>query len=342
LLDAFPPKSSENENQLWEFVPDPANSGYYFIKSKLSGNVIDIQDNPEKTFGLLDAFPQKKSGADNQLWEFIREAGTDYFFIRSKLDGRVIDIQQASKEPGARLDVFPQKTANADNQLWKAVGGEFPGPFWTTISWGPEGTGPAPNSSTVQSGGNELAYQVSLSISQSGSCTFSGYYQNRGDVWWGTAPPQAFVVVFYVYDTSGKVYAFTYSGEIPSAPQPGSLITWNKTFNSPVIAENWHPIAAKNSGGSWYWNRYDETIWTVLGQWFGTFGQDLEKAASDIVSAFQGGDGGSDGQDDGSDDEAQARRAPLPPLPAKAPTGAAATVHKASPPQAGKGGVHKS
>jgi hypothetical protein len=30
-LDAFPQKSSGNDNQFWEFVPDPAGTGYYFI-----------------------------------------------------------------------------------------------------------------------------------------------------------------------------------------------------------------------------------------------------------------------------------------------------------------------
>ena len=328
LLDAFPPKSSENDNQLWEFVPDPAKSGYYFIKSKLSGDVIDIQDNPQKTFGLLDAFPQKKSGADNQLWEFIPEQGSNYFFIRSKFDGRVIDVGQASKKPGAQLDVFPQKATNADNQLWQAVGGDFPGPVWTSISWGPEGTGPAPNSSTVQSGGNELAYQVSLSISQSGACTFSGYYQNRGDVALHTAPPQAFIVAFFVYDTSGKVYAFTYSGEVPSAPQNGSLVTWNLNSNCPLIRDNWYSIAARNNGRAWYWNKYDDSIWNVLGQWLSDAANDLETAAGDILSALAGGP-------DGSDDEEDKKA--LPPLPPGMPTGLAALAHKALPQIAGKG-----
>ena len=50
LLDAFPPKSSENDNQLWEFVPDPANSGYYFIKSKLSERRNRYPGQPSKDF----------------------------------------------------------------------------------------------------------------------------------------------------------------------------------------------------------------------------------------------------------------------------------------------------
>jgi Ricin-type beta-trefoil lectin domain-like len=67
LLDAFPPKKTDNDNQLWEFVPDPGGSGYYFIKSKLDGDVIDIKKSGG-TGALLDAFPMKKTDNDNQLW----------------------------------------------------------------------------------------------------------------------------------------------------------------------------------------------------------------------------------------------------------------------------------
>jgi hypothetical protein len=47
---------------------------YYFIKSKLDGNVIDIQDikGDDTTSGaLLDAYPQKTTGTDNQLWSVV-------------------------------------------------------------------------------------------------------------------------------------------------------------------------------------------------------------------------------------------------------------------------------
>lgn len=126
-LDAFPQKSSGNDNQLWEFVPDPANSGYWFIKSKLSGNVIDIQQASTKTGALLDAFPQKSSGTANQLWEFVADpAGSGCFFIVSQLNGNVIDIQGASTKAGVGLDAYPWKLTRYDNQLWTVVDGSFP------------------------------------------------------------------------------------------------------------------------------------------------------------------------------------------------------------------------
>jgi hypothetical protein len=211
-------------------------------------------------------------------------------------------------------------------------------PAFTGLSWGPEGTGSAPNSNTIFGGGNECAYQVSATINQNGSCTFSGYYQNRGDVPWGTAPPQGFVVAFLVYDTTGKVYSLSYAGVVPSAPQNGSLVTWNVTQTCPIIAENWYSIAAKNHGGTYVWNTYDETVWQVIGSWFSAAASDIETAVSDFIQAM-GPITGDDGGDDGDDTEdIVVRRATLPPLPAGTPTGAAATGHQAGPQIAG---IHK-
>jgi hypothetical protein len=126
-LDAFPQKTSSTDNQLWDFIKDPAGSGYYFISSQLNGNMIDIEGASEKAGTLLDAFPQKTTSADNQLWEFISDpAGSGFCFISSKLNGNVIDVQGASTAAGALLDAYPLKVDNYDNQLWTVVGSSFP------------------------------------------------------------------------------------------------------------------------------------------------------------------------------------------------------------------------
>jgi hypothetical protein len=126
-LDSYPQKTTGTANQLWEFVIDPAGSGYYFIKSQLNGNVIDIEGASTKADTLLDAYPQKTTGTDNQLWEFVADpAGSGYCFIKSKLNGNVIDIQGASTNPGTLLDAYPWKLNGYDNQLWTVVGGSFP------------------------------------------------------------------------------------------------------------------------------------------------------------------------------------------------------------------------
>ena len=103
--------------------------GYYFIKSKLNGNVIDLQGASTKPGTLLDAYPQKTSGTDNQLWQFLADpGGSGDFFIMSKLNGFVIDIQGASTKAGAGLDAYHMKASGSDNQLWSVVSGTFPSP----------------------------------------------------------------------------------------------------------------------------------------------------------------------------------------------------------------------
>jgi Ricin-type beta-trefoil lectin domain-like len=133
-LDAYPQKTTQNDNQLWEFVPDPDGSGYFLIESKLNGNVISIQGGATaslKSGTPIVAAPEKKSGVagqrDFQLWQFLEDpAGSGYCFIMSKLDGDVIDIKHSSTEAGAALVSYPMKTSGADNQLWTVVGGPFP------------------------------------------------------------------------------------------------------------------------------------------------------------------------------------------------------------------------
>jgi hypothetical protein len=134
LLDAYPQKSSGNNNQLWEFVPDSLNSGYYFIKSKLDGNVVDIQGASLNDGAGLDAYPQKSGASQtlNQLWQFVQDpAGSGYFFIMSKLNGNVIDVRGASTTAGTLLNAYPMKSSGTDNQLWQVVGGSFPKIFST-------------------------------------------------------------------------------------------------------------------------------------------------------------------------------------------------------------------
>ncbi len=70
-LDAYSEKSSGIANQQWVLILDPAGSGYYFIKSKLNGNVIDVRGNSTAPATPLDAYPQKASGTANQLWQAV-------------------------------------------------------------------------------------------------------------------------------------------------------------------------------------------------------------------------------------------------------------------------------
>ncbi len=164
-LDAYPQKTTGTNNQMWEFVPDPAGSGYFFIKSQLNGNVIDISGGSTAAGALLDAYPQKSSGTENQLWQFFEDpAGSGYFFIMSKMNGNVIDIQGGSTKSGALLDSYPLKTSGTDNQLWMVVGGSFPSPVSKVP---PPSAGLGSNSNYLMSNCSKVTgLSVTINVSQ--------------------------------------------------------------------------------------------------------------------------------------------------------------------------------
>lgn len=286
-IDTWPRRANRDDNQQWSFSPDPAGSGYFFITSALDGNVIDIEDASTGTGAWLDAVPRKATDYRSQLWAFIPDpAGSGYFFITSAVDDTVIDVAGTSMSFGARLDAWPRKSSDYDNQLWKPVDGSFPTPAHSDLSWGPAGTEAPPDSTTVGSGTTKCAYQASLSIQANGACTFSGYYQNRGDAALLAAPAQQFSVIFVVYDSRGRAYSFSYSGSIPSAPQPGSLVTWSRTQTCPTIADNWSSIAARNSGEVFANNWTDVSFWDVIGSLPATIANDAGVAVENVEAAL--------------------------------------------------------
>lgn len=72
-LDGYPKKSANYDNQLWKPVLD-VSSGYVFYQSKLTDPegmvlVIDVQGNSTALKTPLDAFTQKSTKYENQLWQ---------------------------------------------------------------------------------------------------------------------------------------------------------------------------------------------------------------------------------------------------------------------------------
>lgn len=141
LLYAYTKDTSDADHQLWEFIADPDGSGYYFIKSKLNGYVIAVQQNADVQAGRWDGTPldvepqQTGVAAYHQLWQFVEHpSGSGYCFIMSRVPGNVIDIQRASSKSGTPLDSWPLKLSGIDNQLWRVVDGSFPSTVSTVRS----------------------------------------------------------------------------------------------------------------------------------------------------------------------------------------------------------------
>ena len=126
-LQVFTVNRPATDNQLWEFVPDPAGSSCYFIKSKLGLYVFDVKGGSATSKGTpLQVHTQNYAGfTDNQLWEFVPDPGASgYSFIKSKLGDYVIGIKGASATPRTELQLLPQSpTGQADHQLWNFTPG---------------------------------------------------------------------------------------------------------------------------------------------------------------------------------------------------------------------------
>jgi hypothetical protein len=120
--------SPPDPSQYWEFVPDPAGSGYFFIKNKANGFVIDIEGESTATGALLVVNQQNETGTDSQLWQFFLDpSGSGYWMIMNKLTANVIDIQGDSPDDGVVLDSFPHTFPASRNELWSVIDGSFPG-----------------------------------------------------------------------------------------------------------------------------------------------------------------------------------------------------------------------
>jgi hypothetical protein len=127
----------------------------------------------------------------------------------------------------------------------------FDPPIRSELSWTNLGTG----SGTTSGGDTECSYTVNLTIQRDGTCRFWGSYTNRGNVPIITAPSQTFGVGIVVIDSHGKGYSFNAGGHVPSAPQPGSTYSWNKTEKSAAITANWDAIVTRHYAKYGYSNQ---------------------------------------------------------------------------------------
>lgn len=70
-LDAYSVKTSGNENQLWDFLPDPFGSGSYLIQNPQTGFFIEINNVSTAVGAPLVVKQRKLFGGNNQLWSAI-------------------------------------------------------------------------------------------------------------------------------------------------------------------------------------------------------------------------------------------------------------------------------
>ncbi|HFA48779.1 MAG TPA: hypothetical protein ENJ95_07165, partial [Bacteroidetes bacterium] len=90
--------------------------GTYFIQSKVSGKVLDIQDWSKAAGGNI--WQWQKHGGANQQFE-IKAAGGGYYSIRSLHSNMYLDVQNGSAKGGANVWQYPWN--GTDAQLWRFV-----------------------------------------------------------------------------------------------------------------------------------------------------------------------------------------------------------------------------
>lgn len=94
---------------------DQSSNGYFLIKSKLNGLVLDVAGNNPESKTHLVVYPIKGThGEPNQHWTI-----TDNGLIKSRLNGFVIDIPGSKRDPFTAVIVYPVNgTHGTPNQQW--------------------------------------------------------------------------------------------------------------------------------------------------------------------------------------------------------------------------------
>jgi endoglucanase len=81
----------------------PVASGTYYIKSRSSGDVVDVPDFKSAQGTDLDQWP--RNGGVNQKWK-VASLGCGLYSIKSAMDGESIDVVSQSTSSGARVDQY--------------------------------------------------------------------------------------------------------------------------------------------------------------------------------------------------------------------------------------------
>jgi hypothetical protein len=92
-LDVWPEKATHNQNQLWQFLPDPFGSPYFFIQNPETGFVVEIAAGSTDPGAPLVVSERKLFDNNHQLWAFTAGADTPVLTL-SPTGGTLFDSWQ--------------------------------------------------------------------------------------------------------------------------------------------------------------------------------------------------------------------------------------------------------
>ena len=100
--------NKETDRQKLELLN--AGNGYYIIRVKATGKVLDVQKaSKEKGTKIIQ---YDLNGNDNQLWK-LEDAGNGYSYLKSKQSGLYLDVQGGTATNGKQLHIWPQNKKNS-------------------------------------------------------------------------------------------------------------------------------------------------------------------------------------------------------------------------------------
>src|SRR5271154_4667035 len=67
-LEVWTEKKSDNQNQLWDLLPDEFGSGYFYAQNPQTGYVIVIKDGSTEVGAALVVNPRRMFDSGRQLW----------------------------------------------------------------------------------------------------------------------------------------------------------------------------------------------------------------------------------------------------------------------------------
>lgn len=144
----------------------------------------------------------------------------------------------------------------------------------------------APESINFGSGPTQAAVAFSLLLAIDGTATFSGWYQDQGNLPLVQAPAQDYCAAMAVVASNGKVFTFSHTNNNGVATG-GIVDTWNITQKSADIAQNWAFLEAKAGQTQPQAAAYGScSNSTDFGSFLQTVVSDAEALVGDIETAF--------------------------------------------------------